>query len=110
MGALAGLYREHGRVSEADALRARATKRYEELLAKYPEAMAWHAAEFFAGEGNDPARARALLRQNAELRPNAESLDALARVERAAGETVRADELTRRAAAIRSAAQSRSDG
>lgn len=90
---------------EADELHARATKRYEELLRRYPEAMAWHAAAFFAGEGADEARARSLLQQNAALRPNAESLDALARLERAAGENARADDLTRRAGAIRAAAR-----
>jgi len=105
MGALAALYRQRGRVAEADALRARATQRYGELLAKYPAAMAWHAAEFFAGEGADAPRARSLLRKNVELRPNAESLAALARAERAAGEVARADELTRRAEAIRAEAR-----
>jgi tetratricopeptide (TPR) repeat protein len=108
MGALAAIHRSHGRVAEADALRARATKRYEELLAKYPEAMAWHAAEYFAGEGNDPARARALLTRNAELRPNPDSLDALARVLRSTGDRERADELARRAASTRASAQPRS--
>ena len=52
----------------------RATARYEELLAKYPEAMAWHAAEFFAGRRYDPARAPRCSRGSVELRPNAESL------------------------------------
>ena len=50
-------------------------------------------------------RARTLLEKNAVLRPNAESLDALARVERAVGEPSRADELARRAAAIRADAR-----
>jgi len=104
MGALASLYRERGRTREADALRARATARYDELLAKYPDAMAWHAAEYFAGEGGAPARALALLRRNAELRPNAESLEALARHEREAGNAARADELARRAEALRAEA------
>lgn len=104
IGALAALYRQRGRHQEADALRAKATARYDELLARYPEAMAWHAAEYFAGEGADVERARALLRQNVELRPNAESLSALARVERELGDSRAADELERRAAAIRTSA------
>lgn len=83
-GALAALRREAGQPVEADALRERARARYEVLLARYPEAMAWHAAEFFLGEGNDPARAVALLRANVSLRPNPESRAALARAERAA--------------------------
>jgi tetratricopeptide (TPR) repeat protein len=100
-GALASLYRARGRVAEADALRQSALRRWEELLAAYPEAMAWHASEFFAGEGGDPERARSLLRRNVELRPNPQSLEALARAERDAGAGARAEELLRRAAAIR---------
>jgi tetratricopeptide (TPR) repeat protein len=101
VGALAAIYRARGRVAEADALRVRATARYGELLMKYPEAMAWHASEYFAGEGNYKARARALLEKNAELRPTPDSLEALARIERDLGAGARADELTRRALAIR---------
>lgn len=105
MGALAALYRQQGRVAEADALRARATKRYEDLIVRYPEAMAFHAAEYFAGEGGDATRAFSLLQKNAALRPNAESLEALGRLERATGENEKADELTRRAGAILASAQ-----
>lgn len=109
MGQLASLYRGKGKVAMADALRAKATHRYEELLAKYPEAMAWHASEYFAGEGNDPARARALLQANVKLRPNPESLEALAKHERLAGEVARAEDLTRKAATIRASAQPRAN-
>lgn len=109
VGALAAIYRVRGRIAEADALRARATARYGELLMKYPEAMAWHASEYFAGEGNYKARARALLEKNAELRPTPDSFEALARIERDLGAGARADELTRRALAIRVTAGNRRD-
>ncbi len=109
MGQLASLYRSKGKIALADALRAKATHRYQELLAKYPEAMAWHAAEYFAEEGNDPARARALLQANAKLRPNPESLEALAKHERLAGEVARAEDLTRKAESIRASAQRRAN-
>jgi tetratricopeptide (TPR) repeat protein len=105
VGALAALYRQQGRVAEADGLRARATKRYEELIRRYPEAMAFHAAEFFAGEGGDATRAWTLLQKNAAIRPNAESLEALGRLERAAGDRDGADELTRRAGVMIASAQ-----
>lgn len=106
-GALAALYRAHGRVADADALRAKATQGYDALLAKYPEAMAWHASEYFAGEGADKVRARSLLQKNVELRPNPEALEALARAEREAGDEARARELERAAATIRASAQPR---
>ncbi len=47
-------------------------------LQKYPEAMYWHAAEFFLGAGEDPQKGLELLTKNLELRPNHESRVALA--------------------------------
>jgi tetratricopeptide (TPR) repeat protein len=90
MGALASIYRAHRRVKEADALKAKAARRYDELLAKYPEAMYWHASEFFAGEGADPKKAVELLIKNLALRPNSVSLVALAKAHLAVGDVRRA--------------------
>ncbi len=90
MGALATLYAAHGRPADAAALRARAAARYDQLLVRYPEAMYWHAAEFFLGEGDDKAKALDLLRKNLALRPNSESYTALARAELANGMTAAA--------------------
>jgi tetratricopeptide (TPR) repeat protein len=81
MGALAALYREKGKAKEADALKAKATARYGELLAKYPQAMYWHASEFFMSEGANPKKALELLTKNLALRPNSVSYVALARAQ-----------------------------
>jgi tetratricopeptide (TPR) repeat protein len=86
MGALASIYRAHGRGKEADLLKAKATARYGELLVAYPEAMYWHASEYFMGEGADTKRAQALLEKNHALRPNSVSLVALARAKLANGD------------------------
>ncbi len=85
VGALAELLRETDQAAEAGALVERARKAYHERLKAFPEAMYWHAAGFFAGEGADPKKALALLRKNAVLRPTATSLAALADAERAVG-------------------------
>jgi tetratricopeptide (TPR) repeat protein len=53
----------------------RAKKRYEEIVAKYPEAFADHAARFWLGPGNDPKKALELAKLNAKNRPNEEALD-----------------------------------
>jgi tetratricopeptide (TPR) repeat protein len=84
MGALAEIHAEHGRMAASESLVERARARFDALLVRYPEAMAWHAAGFFAGPGRDPARACALLRANVALRPTPEALVALARAEWAA--------------------------
>jgi tetratricopeptide (TPR) repeat protein len=86
MGALATLYREKGKTKEADVLKSKATARYAELLAKYPQAMYWHASEFFMSEGADPKKALELLTKNLELRPNSISYVALARAQLANGD------------------------
>jgi tetratricopeptide (TPR) repeat protein len=84
-GALAGIYRARGRVAEADALVKQATTDYELLLAKFPEAMYWHASEFFLEEGHSPRRALDLLEKNLVLRAGAPSYVALARAHLATG-------------------------
>ena len=70
-------------------VRARAA--WERLLARYPEAMYWHAAEFYLEHLGDPARAVELLQKNATLRPNVDSWLALADAQLACGDTVAAE-------------------
>ncbi len=71
-----------GQTEEAQTWRAKAEARYDELLARHPEAFADHAAEFWLTIGGDPARAGALARQNLALR---QSPRARALVRRATG-------------------------
>jgi tetratricopeptide (TPR) repeat protein len=78
--ALAVLYAAHGKPAEAKALEEKARKGYDALLKKYPEAMAWHAAEFYSAIG-EKKRALELLQKNVVLRPNSTSLVALAGAE-----------------------------
>ncbi len=80
MHALASLYRAHGKPEKARELDSRATSRYEALLKRYPEAMYWHASEFYLDTGN-AAKAVELLRKNVVLRPNSLSFTALAHAE-----------------------------
>ena len=87
--ALALLYGGVGRHGEAHDLDTKARARYEALVAKYPEAMFWHAAEFFLKTG-DPKRAASLLQKNVALRPNGQSYAALARAELASGDIAKA--------------------
>ncbi len=74
-GQLADLLRSDGKTAEASALRARAAARYDELLARHPEAFADHAARFFLA-GGDAKRALALAEKNLAARksPDAFSL------------------------------------
>ena len=65
---LARILSEVGRVEEAREWRARAAARYDELLARHPEAFADHAAEFWLEAGADPHRALWLARRNLEVR------------------------------------------
>ncbi len=85
MGKLARLYRAKGKTKEAEQLTAKATARYRELLKKYPEAMYWHAGEYFLEDGGDPKEALDLLKKNVALRPNADSYLGLAKAELANG-------------------------
>jgi tetratricopeptide (TPR) repeat protein len=57
-----------GQTEEAQIWRARAHARYDELLARHPEAFADHAAEFWLTIGGDPERALLLAHQNLALR------------------------------------------
>ena len=69
-----------GREKETAALEAKAHAGYERLVAKYPEAMYWHASEYYLATKDAP-RALVLLKRNLELRPGSPSYVALARAE-----------------------------
>jgi tetratricopeptide (TPR) repeat protein len=68
-GQLARVLLESGRAESAKVWVARASARYDELLARHPDAFADHAAEFYLSAGGDPGRALALAERNARLRP-----------------------------------------
>ncbi len=53
----------------------RAKARFEEVLAKHPEAYADHAARFFLGAGNDVQRALVLAKGAATRAPSEETLE-----------------------------------
>lgn len=89
MGALASVYESLGRKEEATTLRATARSGFLQLIESYPDAMGWHAAEFFLEQG-DPAQALSLLSANAKLRPNSESWLGLAKAQLASGDVAAA--------------------
>jgi tetratricopeptide (TPR) repeat protein len=73
-----------GRFEEAKAQLDAARTGYDQLLAKHLLAFADHAAEFYAGSGNDRRRALELARTNVANRPTrraAKQLDAIAAME-----------------------------
>ena len=57
------------RFEEGESQLEAARSGFEELLGRHPLAFADHAAEFYAGSGNDPRRAVALARINVANRP-----------------------------------------
>jgi hypothetical protein len=57
------------RLEEAETQVEAARSRFDELLGRHLLAFADHAAEFYAGRGNDPCRALELARANATNRP-----------------------------------------
>jgi tetratricopeptide (TPR) repeat protein len=61
---LADVLRAQGRIDEAEEQLDAARRRFDELLDKHPLAFADHAAEFYAGSGNDIGRALDLARTN----------------------------------------------
>jgi tetratricopeptide (TPR) repeat protein len=65
---LARILGNAGQTEEAQTWRAKAEARYDEVLARHPEAFADHAAEFWLTIGGDPERALRLARQNLSLR------------------------------------------
>jgi hypothetical protein len=84
---LARILSDVGRVTEAREWRTRAAARYDELLARHPEAFADHAAEFWLHAGADPHRALWLATRNLEVRPTPRAHDLLSRATSAVGGT-----------------------
>lgn len=68
-GELSVFVRDAGDVVRADALLTTAKKGYAALIARAPTAFADHAARFWLGPGQDPARALTLAEANVALRP-----------------------------------------
>jgi TPR repeat protein len=66
---LADVLTAQGRLADAEIRLEAARVGFETLLAKHELAFADHAAEFYAGSGNDPERALELARANAANRP-----------------------------------------
>ena len=66
---LADVLRAQGKLDEADTQLDAARRGFDELLGKYLLAFADHAAEFYAGSGNDHPRALELARANVANRP-----------------------------------------
>jgi hypothetical protein len=66
---LADVLVARGRVEEAKTQLDAARFRFDELLGRHLLAFADHAAEFYAGSGNDCLRALELARTNAANRP-----------------------------------------
>jgi len=80
-----GLSAQH-ETEQARAHLARARLRYEALLARHPLAFADHAAEFYAGSGNDASRALELARANVANRPTRRAIAQLRAIELSAKE------------------------
>jgi len=79
---LADKLRESGDTAGADAHRARAAARYDELVARMPAAFADHAAQFWLDTGKDARKALDLARLNLAVRqtPKAYELALLAAI------------------------------
>ena len=75
LGALAEAYRKAKKDDDAKKIGELAKARYEELVAKHPEAYRDHAARFWLGFGNDPIKALDYAEKNAALRPTEEAID-----------------------------------
>jgi len=75
---------------EARAMTERARARFEDVLAKHPQAFADHAARFFLGEGGDVKRALALAKSAAANGPTEETLELWLLAARAAGDDAEA--------------------
>lgn len=79
---LARVLLKAGRPEEAAVCCEDAAARYDELLARHPEAFADHAAEYWLDVGDDPVRALRLAKLNFDLRPTVRAQRLLARAVR----------------------------
>ena len=75
LAALADAHKRAKHDAEAKKATDAARARYDELLAKHPEAYRDHAARFFLGAGNDTKKALDYAEKNAKLRPTEEAID-----------------------------------
>ena len=75
---LARILGDSGRAEEAAEWRNKTAARYDELMARHPEAFADHAAEFWLDAG-DAARAQRLAQMNLEVRQTPRAHELLAR-------------------------------
>ena len=82
--------RRQGKDAEARAMTDKARARFEEILAKHPDAFADHAARFFLGEGGDVKRALALAKSAGTKAPIEETLELWLLAARAAGDQAEA--------------------
>lgn len=87
---LARILTEAGRTDAAAPWRTRAAERYDELMAKHPEAYADHAAEFWLAAGDDPARALVYAERNLALRQTVRAWELVLRAAQANGDAARA--------------------
>ena len=90
---LADTLLEKGYVNEAQAHLQAARLRFEHLLTRYPLAFADHGAEFFAGSGNEPARALDLARVNVANRPTLRAFEFAHAIAVSAGDAAAASAL-----------------
>ena len=93
--------RRLGRDDEAKTFIDRARARYDELVAKHPEAFADHAASFYLGNGSDTVKALALAKLNAANRPTQAALELLIVSALAAGSNDEACSAIARATSLR---------
>ena len=78
IAALGEAWEKKGEPAKAAEMFRFAKNKNEQLLARHPDAMYWHAAAFYLGPGKDPAKALTLLTKNAKLRPTGNAWAALA--------------------------------
>lgn len=86
MDAMAGILFEAGQDEDAKMYVAKARKRYEEQMAKYPEAAYGHALGHYIEFGDDAAFVLDLAKKNYALRPNLEAAVMLAQAQLKAGD------------------------
>lgn len=72
---LARILHDAKRPTESRPWRDVAAARYDELMARHPEAFADHAAEFWLGAGDDATKALAFAQTNLENRPTARAYE-----------------------------------
>ncbi len=94
--ALARVLRQAGRPEPAACWRLRAAARYDELVARHPDAFADHLATFLLEDGGEPRRALALAERNATVRRTPRALRLVERARAAVEADVQKREMTPR--------------